>query len=73
MIDHATQTGLPILIDTETITGEYSVVDVISHSTPRRQYVIQDKDVIWVARATQTETAYMLHKGVDVPDIESVQ
>ena len=73
MIDHATQTGLPILIDTETQTGEYSVVDVISRSTPRKQYVMQDKEVIWVTRTTQTKTAYMLHKGVDVPDIESVQ
>ena len=73
MIDHATQTGFPILIDTETQTGEYSVVDVISHSTPRKQYVMQDKEVIWVTRTTQTETAYVLHKGIDVPDIESVQ
>ena len=73
MIDHATQTGLPILIDTETQTGEYSVVDVISRSTPRKQYVMQDKEVIWVTRTTQTETAYMRQKGVDVPDIESVQ
>ena len=70
---HATQTGLPILIDTVRQTGEYSVVDVISRSTPRKQYVMQDKEVIWVTRTTQTKTAYMLHKGVDVPDIESVQ
>ena len=36
--------------------------------------MMQDKEVIWVTRTTQTETAYMmLHKGVDVPDIESVQ
>ena len=73
MIDHATQTGLPILIDTVTPTGDYSVVYVISRSTPRKLYVMQDKEVIWVTRTTQTETAYMLHKGVDVPDIESVQ
>ena len=54
-------------------TEEYSVVDVVSRSTPRKQYVMQDKEVIWVTRTTQTESACMLHKGVDVPDIESAQ
>ena len=39
MIDHATQTGFPALLDAETQTGEYTVQDVEVHAPVFPRYI----------------------------------
>ena len=71
MIDHATQTCFPALLDAETQTGEYTVQDVEVHARTatkpiaRRKEVFQIEHNVWCSQCTQTDS-------VILPDAESV-